>query len=242
MQTDERWSMAQEYERNHWEAVARKIVEGRSDLRWYRWKAERTVGRLRSCGVELAPTAVIAEVGSGPVGQAGFLPGATRAAFDPLMDYFERNEALLKERPPDVRYVRSKGEELPLENGSCDLVVIDNCLDHCEDPGRVLTEIRRVLRPQGHLYITLNVRPYVGWIVRQLAEATLHFDRGHPYSYHPASLRRTIAAEGFRERRGWVQPWFAAIRDNWSEGAARTLAKVATLTNERLYEGVWACA
>lgn len=234
--------MAQEYEQRHWAGIAQKIVEGRSDLRWYAWKAERTVKRLRACGVELGADASIAEVGSGPVGQVGFLPGVDRVALDPLMDRFAEQAALVRDRPAGVRFVRSKGEHLPLDDRSCDLVVIDNCLDHCEDPGAVLGEIRRVLKPDGHLYLTLNVRPVAGWLLRELAERTARLDRGHPYSYSVARLRRAIAAASFAERSGWLQSFPSAVRENWKDGRLRTVAKVVTLTNERLYEGVWRCA
>ncbi len=40
----------------------------------------------------------------------------------------------------------------------------------------------------------------------------------------------------------WIQSWGSAARENWAEGRLRTLLKLASLTNERLYEGVWRCA
>ncbi len=239
MQTDQRWQMAQDYERRHWESVARRILEGRSDLKWYEWKAGRTLRRLGECGIVVEAGAWLAEIGSGPVGQLGFLPGGRRVALDPLTPYFEKNDALLRERPSNVEYTASKGESLPLPDRGFDLAVIDNCLDHCESPARVLSEIHRILKPGGCLYLTLNVRPVAGWLAREAAERVARADRGHPHSYHPRRLQDLVESAGFSERRCWLQSWGGSIRENWSESRWRTAAKLATATLERLYEGVW---
>jgi SAM-dependent methyltransferase len=235
----ERWRVAQEYEQDHWRKLASRILDGRADLRWYRWKAERTLSRLGACRAILPADAVIAEVGSGPVGQAGFLPGSRHIAVDPLSEYFEQHESLLRERPSNVEYLAGRGEELPLPDSSCDLVVIDNCLDHCESPNRVLAEIRRVLRPGAYLYLTLNVRSAIGRRVREIAETLVQVDKGHPHSYHTALLKATIAREGFAELDAWLQPWSRSIAEAWQDGRLRSSVKFATLTIERLYEGVW---
>ena len=44
-------------------------------------------------------------------------------------------------------------EALPFADASFDLVILDNVLEHVQDRGRSLDEIRRVLRPGGILYL-----------------------------------------------------------------------------------------
>lgn len=50
-------------------------------------------------------------------------------------------------------------EALPFPDGSMDLVILDNVLEHVTDQPRTLEEIRRVLRPGGLLYM-VTPKPY----------------------------------------------------------------------------------
>ncbi len=49
------------------------------------------------------------------------------------------------------------GQRLPVRDGSVDLVWCIHVLHHLEDPVAALAEIRRVLRPQGHLVLAETV-------------------------------------------------------------------------------------
>lgn len=50
-------------------------------------------------------------------------------------------------------------EDLPFEDGSFDLVILDNVLEHVRDRERSLAEAHRVLAPQGLLYV-VTPKPY----------------------------------------------------------------------------------
>jgi ubiquinone/menaquinone biosynthesis C-methylase UbiE len=50
-------------------------------------------------------------------------------------------------------------EALPFPDASFDLVILDNVLEHVTDQRRTLSEIRRVLRPKGLLYL-VTPKPY----------------------------------------------------------------------------------
>lgn len=47
--------------------------------------------------------------------------------------------------------LRGRAEELPVEDAAFDVVVCTQVLEHCDDPARVVTELRRVIRPGGRL-------------------------------------------------------------------------------------------
>ena len=49
------------------------------------------------------------------------------------------------------------GQRLPLRDGSVSLVWCIHVLHHLEDPGAALREVRRVLRPEGHLVLAETV-------------------------------------------------------------------------------------
>jgi SAM-dependent methyltransferase len=96
----------------------------------------------------------ILEVGSGAHGLVfGF--GAEHAiGVDPIAVEYRRLFPQLQERTKTVAAI---GEELPFADGSFDLVLSDNVIDHAERPFTIIDEIVRVLRPGGLLYFTVNI-------------------------------------------------------------------------------------
>ncbi|MEM9374022.1 MAG: class I SAM-dependent methyltransferase [Planctomycetota bacterium] len=85
-----------------------------------------------------APAARVLEVNpaGGLTRRLGALGGLVRAAY------------------PEVDMV-----ELPYDDGSFDLVVHSDTLEHVRDPGRAVRECRRVLRAGGYLAMTVPVIP-----------------------------------------------------------------------------------
>jgi ubiquinone/menaquinone biosynthesis C-methylase UbiE len=65
----------------------------------------------------------------------------------------ERGRVRAEEHGVDAELLSGVAERLPFDDGSFDLVILDNVLEHVEDRARTLAEIRRVLRPDGLLYL-----------------------------------------------------------------------------------------
>jgi len=61
-------------------------------------------------------------------------------------------------RDPTYAALRCSAEEMPLYDGSADLVIAVASMDHVPRPHRALAEARRCLRPGGHLILTMNNR------------------------------------------------------------------------------------
>jgi SAM-dependent methyltransferase len=88
-------------------------------------------------------------------------------------------------------------EEVPLRDGTFDVVRFSHTLEHLPSPRRALERAHRVLRPEGRLFIEVpNVasldrrifgRHWAGWRLPQ-----------HLYHFTPKTLRRLLVRTGFQ--------------------------------------------
>lgn len=91
-------------------------------------------------------------------GDAGVLiafaeAGARASGIEPYERSVERGRVRAEEHGVEVDLRTGVAESLPFADGSFDLVVLDNVLEHVQDRDKTLAEIRRVLRPDGTLYL-----------------------------------------------------------------------------------------
>ncbi len=102
-----------------------------------------------------ATGARVLDVGCGDAGVLiAFAEQGARAAGIELDEKsLARGRIRAEEHGVDVDLRSGVAERLPWEDGSFDLVILDNVLEHVRDRERTLQEIRRVLRPGGLLYL-----------------------------------------------------------------------------------------
>lgn len=134
-----------------------------------------------------ARTSVV-EIGGGPHPTIAQGQWRLAASVDPLNDGYAAC-GLWSPGPLGFTPVTAPGEQLPLAGNTFDLVVCDNCLDHVADPGRVVAEIARVLRPGGHAWVLVDLRRTI--------------DDMHPHAFTPELLRSMLTYQGLevlRER------------------------------------------
>jgi 2-polyprenyl-6-hydroxyphenyl methylase / 3-demethylubiquinone-9 3-methyltransferase len=101
-----------------------------------------------------------------------------------------------------IQYHVGLGEALPLADHSMDYVVCVDVLEHVSDMGRVLDEVKRVLRPDGiFLFDTINRTFLASLVVVFFGETILRLlPRGthDPAKFiMPAELAKQLAARGF---------------------------------------------
>ena len=106
-----------------------------------------------------------------------------------------------------VRFVCAAGEALPLADASVDVMVFNHIYEHVVDPDAVLADIRRVLKPDGVLYLGLGNRlgiiephyklPFLSYLPQRAADGYVRaFGRAdHYYEQYRTrpGLRRMLA-------------------------------------------------
>lgn len=102
----------------------------------------------------IEPGARVLEVGSGAHGLVFFLGIDGAIGVDPLANEYRR---LFPEWQSRAKTIAAYGESLPFEDGSFDVVISDNVIDHAESPRQIVRELARVLAPGGILYFTVHV-------------------------------------------------------------------------------------
>ena len=111
--------------------------------------------RARLEAVQPIPaTARALEVGSGAHGLIFHFEAARKVGVDPLADEYR---TLFPAWQGRAETVAAFGEHLPFEDGSFDVVLCDNVVDHAESPRAIVEELARVLVPGGLFYFTVNV-------------------------------------------------------------------------------------
>lgn len=164
----------------------------RGRLREY-WRVTRRMEQVLD-RVELHGKSRVVDVGGGLVTPLGWMPGL-RTLVDPLASHYGQ----VVTYPPDFEICTGDGECLPFGNGVVDLVICTNCIDHTEDPHRIVGEIRRILRPGGWLWFTCELR-----------DPTEGRNAGHPSAFVQVSLDSLLSE--FEIELSWLEPWRGAWR------------------------------
>ena len=96
----------------------------------------------------------VVEVGSGAHGLIFYFGSESGIGVDPLAVSYGN---LFPRWQQYAQTVAACGESLPFADGSFDVVLCDNVVDHAESPKQIVNELTRVLAPGGLLYFTVNV-------------------------------------------------------------------------------------
>jgi len=117
----------------------------------------RTSRRVRDLLETFQPIkldARVIEVGSGAHGLIFCFGSQHGIGVDPLAVSYGN---LFPRWQRGAQTVAAVGESLPFANGSFDVVLCDNVVDHAESPKQIVSELARILVPGGLLYFTVNV-------------------------------------------------------------------------------------
>ena len=85
-----------------------------------------------------------------------------------------------RDRDARCEFLSADGEALPFRDASVDIVVFNHIYEHAVDPDAVMRQIRRVLKPDGVVYLGLGNRlgviephyklPFLSWLPHRVAD------------------------------------------------------------------------
>jgi len=101
--------------------------------------------------------------------------------------------------------------------GSFDVITLWDVLEHTPDPNKVLTECRRLLKPQGLLVI--NYPDFGSWIARLMNRKWVFLLSVHLFYFDKKSMARILTNNGFESR--VVRPHFQYLELGYIFSRAR---------------------
>lgn len=115
--------------------------------------------------------------------------------------YIQESKKRAEDAGVSVDVAQGYAEQVPYPDDSFDFINIGEVIEHVEDPGRMLEEVRRVLRPEGVAYVSVPNRfgmrdphfklYFVNWLPRALANPYISlFGRHKDYTDVSAGLQR----------------------------------------------------
>lgn len=199
-----RWETAQEYEKSWW---SNKVFE--IDLEFYE-RFARDITSLLKPFISINKNTYVLEIGSGAAGIITYLESNYKYAIDPLESYYSTVPKYTAIKDSKIRYSTGMAENLPYDNTYFDLIIIDNVLDHCEKPNKVLQEMHRVLKLGGIIFFRQNTYHFWGKMVREIMEK-FNIDKGHPHTFMKITLKKMFDKNNFKilsySRSGYFKKW-----------------------------------
>lgn len=198
------WREAQRNERNVWHRTVGDIAGIFSEI----GDTASLVAFGKRHGLEACQH--VLELGIGPlgIGWSALTPTVRAVGVDPLalLKSNTRNESVdrfVGELQRRTEFLQADAtQQLPLDPASFDLVVCENVVDHTQDPGAILKEARRLVRPDGRLLFGVNVFSLIGIMKWRHVTRRLHPRAQnvlcHPHSFVEGDLEDLLSGTGWR--------------------------------------------
>lgn len=116
------------------------------------------------------------------------------------VDIYDQGIAYGKKKYPKMKFTVSDAHKLPYSAGTFDLVVCTEVLEHVDDPVKVLTEIKRVLKKDGKAIIELDSGSILFstvWFLWKLSKGGV-WNHAHLHSFNVQKLERMLKKVGFK--------------------------------------------
>ena len=89
----------------------------------------------------------------------------------------------------NLTLLSNKGEKIDLDSNSVDLILSTNVLDHCDDPDGLISEVFRILKPDGMFFPSVHL---VYDYLKLLSPFIKYFDTNHPHHFTKSLLSKKL--------------------------------------------------
>jgi len=166
--SNQRWRIAQKSEKKHW---AERSEKQRSD------EVLRDYYKFLKKFLALGDSISVLDVGSGPFGMISYFKGGVRCALDPLVDDYLKKSEITE----GITMVKGVAESLPFVDGSFDVIVSTNAIDHMIKPALMLGEIYRVMKKRGYALVSVYCSGLLTKVILDLREKIEEGDALHQH-------------------------------------------------------------
>lgn len=119
------------------------------------------------------------------------------------IDVYDKAIKFAKKRYPNIKFQVATAEKLPFKNGSFDLILCFETIEHIENPQIALEEMKRVLKKGGTAIVTMDSGSILFRVVWWVWEKTKGrvWQGAHLHPFHHKQLQKMIEQNGFRVRK-----------------------------------------
>jgi len=153
---NETWKSAQKQECEHWAKALGKNKVRDTGIRVAQYASAMILGRLWILPWDWADKTVI-DIGCGPTGRLSAMEWSHVIGIDPLWGEYEKMPGAIKE-PYRTVYACEAEKHLEELDGTADLVVSLNAIDHCRDPEAVLRNMATYCKAGGTMLLSTDVQ------------------------------------------------------------------------------------
>jgi SAM-dependent methyltransferase len=166
------------------------------------YRSAKVIAFLERAGVAVAGRVLDAGCGGGGMPLSLAEHAGLVAGIDPIDRFGQAGRVLGRERGlANLVFARADGMALPFANRAFDLVLSHAVIEHVSDAARYLRECRRVLAPEGRMY--LSTAPYLSFagahLPRLRVPVPLHLIAGRRVAFRTFQLLARHAPWTLRE-------------------------------------------
>ncbi|MGD2044594.1 MAG: class I SAM-dependent methyltransferase [Gemmatimonadota bacterium] len=155
-------------------------------------------------------------------GEGFLLRDAEQVGLDPFgVEIAPNAVALARARTPSAGLARAAGEALPFRDAAFDVVMCLGSLEHFLDPAVGISEVARVLRPDGVALLVVPNADFIVWRLR--GSGGTEQQEAQELLLDLTGWRTLIERRGLRVARVEKEPWHTKPAGFWT----RTLRTVA---------------
>ena len=135
--------------------------EKRIDSYWEQREKEGKAQGYRILGLAKKPRdyldgKIVIEIGPGCCGLLEMSNASVKIAIEPLAQQYRDNGLLIQNERGAV-YLNCGAESMPLMTSYADIVIAANCLDHVDNIEKSISEIHRVLKIGGEVFVNIEI-------------------------------------------------------------------------------------